>query len=309
MANPIPMFPSLWLFEMMAVLMPMTSPRMFNSGPPELPGLMAASVCSTSCDRCSATGEGPLGRADDADRDRVAEAERVADRPSPSRRSASGSSRRTSPRRSGAAGLSSSWMSALSLSWSRPTSLALYSSSVRLSPNATKILVAPSTTWLLVRMRPSLLITKPVPTASTTCSRGSHSRGPAGSRRTGRSGSAPPKNSVRSWAFCFDLVRMFTTKGEAALAMFLKVVASTGPLSGALLADGTASDLGLRARRQVEAGGDDHADGQRRHRDEHGVDQRDPAGRHSNPPTDSGPNRGFLQYTASNRTPATGSPV
>ncbi len=60
MANPIPMFPSLWLFEMMAVLMPMTSPRMFNSGPPELPGLMAASVCSTSCDRCSATVKGRL---------------------------------------------------------------------------------------------------------------------------------------------------------------------------------------------------------------------------------------------------------
>ena len=29
----------------MAVLMPMTSPFKFNSGPPLLPGLMAASVC------------------------------------------------------------------------------------------------------------------------------------------------------------------------------------------------------------------------------------------------------------------------
>ena len=29
----------------MAVLMPMTSPLMFSSGPPLLPGLMAASVC------------------------------------------------------------------------------------------------------------------------------------------------------------------------------------------------------------------------------------------------------------------------
>ena len=28
----------------MAVLMPMTSPRLFSSGPPELPGLIAASV-------------------------------------------------------------------------------------------------------------------------------------------------------------------------------------------------------------------------------------------------------------------------
>ena len=30
--------------EMMAVLMPTTSPAMLNSGPPELPRLMAASV-------------------------------------------------------------------------------------------------------------------------------------------------------------------------------------------------------------------------------------------------------------------------
>ena len=32
------------LFEMMKVLMPISSPREFTSGPPELPGLMAASV-------------------------------------------------------------------------------------------------------------------------------------------------------------------------------------------------------------------------------------------------------------------------
>ena len=36
--------------------MPTTSPRAFNSGPPELPGLIAASVCSTSAKRCSAIG-------------------------------------------------------------------------------------------------------------------------------------------------------------------------------------------------------------------------------------------------------------
>ncbi len=34
----------------------MTSPRAFSSGPPELPGLIAASVCSTSAKRCSAIG-------------------------------------------------------------------------------------------------------------------------------------------------------------------------------------------------------------------------------------------------------------
>ena len=36
---------------MIAVLMPMTSPRTFSNGPPELPGLIAASVCSTFAKR------------------------------------------------------------------------------------------------------------------------------------------------------------------------------------------------------------------------------------------------------------------
>jgi hypothetical protein len=39
MAKPIPL-----LFEAMAVLMPMTLPPASSSGPPELPGLIAASV-------------------------------------------------------------------------------------------------------------------------------------------------------------------------------------------------------------------------------------------------------------------------
>ena len=39
MAKPMP-----WPLRMMAVLMPMTSPRMLNSGPPLLPGLIEASV-------------------------------------------------------------------------------------------------------------------------------------------------------------------------------------------------------------------------------------------------------------------------
>ena len=67
--------------------------------------------------------------------------------------------------------------------------------------------------------------------------------------------SPPPKNSDMLWARCFDCVRMLTTNGEAALAMFLNVVASTGPASGALLADGTASDWaserGARSRREA----------------------------------------------------------
>lgn len=42
MANPMP--PFMPVRERMAVLMPMTRPSASTSGPPELPGLMAASV-------------------------------------------------------------------------------------------------------------------------------------------------------------------------------------------------------------------------------------------------------------------------
>ena len=47
MAKPMP---ELWSapFEAIMVLMPMTSPRELSSGPPELPGLMAASVWMAS---------------------------------------------------------------------------------------------------------------------------------------------------------------------------------------------------------------------------------------------------------------------
>ena len=50
-----------------AVLMPITSPRRFSSGPPELPGLIAASVCSISFERPSVTRNGRARRADHAD--------------------------------------------------------------------------------------------------------------------------------------------------------------------------------------------------------------------------------------------------
>ena len=68
---------------MIAVLMPITSPRRFSSGPPELPGLIAASVCSISFDAAVGDAEGALRRADDADGDGVRVAERVADRHHP----------------------------------------------------------------------------------------------------------------------------------------------------------------------------------------------------------------------------------
>jgi hypothetical protein len=57
----MPMFPSLRALVMIAVLMPMTSPRAFRSGPPELPGLIAASVYITSLVRPSVIGNARFG--------------------------------------------------------------------------------------------------------------------------------------------------------------------------------------------------------------------------------------------------------
>ena len=54
-ANPMPRLPSVRDPLMIIVFMPMTSPRMLSSGPPELPGLIAASVCSMSLLRPSVT--------------------------------------------------------------------------------------------------------------------------------------------------------------------------------------------------------------------------------------------------------------
>ncbi len=53
-ANPIPTFPPDSL--KIAVFMPIISPREFNSGPPELPGLIAASVWMTPA-ICSPEGD------------------------------------------------------------------------------------------------------------------------------------------------------------------------------------------------------------------------------------------------------------
>jgi hypothetical protein len=45
-ANPIPALTP--VLEYIAELIPITSPFKFNNGPPELPGLIAASVCIIS---------------------------------------------------------------------------------------------------------------------------------------------------------------------------------------------------------------------------------------------------------------------
>ena len=77
MAKPMPCEPP--EREKIAVLMPTTRPAMSTSAPPELPGLMAASVWMNTC----AAERGDLGarqRRDDAAGHGLPDAERIADR-------------------------------------------------------------------------------------------------------------------------------------------------------------------------------------------------------------------------------------
>ncbi len=95
-------------------------------------------------------------------------------------------------------------------------------------------------------------MTKPVPAACVSCSRGrccGRARPPGWpppKKRSSRSSlppplPPPPKNSLISCARCLEVLRMLTTAGDIAFAMLRKVLASTGPLSGALFIGGAAA--------------------------------------------------------------------
>ena len=73
--------PALWFEPPVAImlLMPITSAREFSSGPPELPGLMAASVWMASSISAPCWGADGTHRADDAARHGAAEPKRIAD--------------------------------------------------------------------------------------------------------------------------------------------------------------------------------------------------------------------------------------
>ncbi|MDT4852089.1 hypothetical protein FQZ97_863090 [compost metagenome] len=133
--------------------MPITSPRMLISGPPELPGLIATSVWmngrKSPVSRCLALTmpavtvfSSPNG-------------EPMAITHSPTR------SRFTSPIFTGARPVTSIFTTATSVRLSAPTTFALNS---RLSGKVTSNSSAPSTTWALVMIRPSALRMKPEPT-------------------------------------------------------------------------------------------------------------------------------------------------
>ena len=154
MANPM-----FWAVSMMAVLMATTWPSAFSSGPPELPGLMAASVWmrlsrvipwawmlrSVAEMMPSVTLGGPPRLS----------ALPMATTSSPTRTS------RDTPSSAGVRPLTSAiWISAMSSSGRLPTSEA---ASLRPSDNMTSIVVAEATTWALVSTSPSSEMITPEP--------------------------------------------------------------------------------------------------------------------------------------------------
>ena len=147
-----------WAPAITAVLMPMTSPREDTSGPPELPGLSAASVWITS-----SISRPVLERSDRPSAD-TTPAVTVDSKPS-GLPIATTSWPRRSPLElpSRAAGRETSSMmrsKARSVCGSSPSTRAL---TVRVSASASRTVEAPWTTWLLVSTRPSGEITTPEP--------------------------------------------------------------------------------------------------------------------------------------------------
>ena len=162
--------------EAMAVLMPTTSPLELIRAPPELPGLMAASVwmASTTAVGLEDCCELPKGSCD-CSPPRVIARFTALTMPAltdPSRPSGLPMARTVSPTCRSAllpsvAGVrpvtSCALMTARSLAGSRPTT----SASARLPSENVTVIEPPfslsAATWLLVRMRPSLLSTMPEP--------------------------------------------------------------------------------------------------------------------------------------------------
>jgi hypothetical protein len=112
---------------------------------------------------------------------------------------------------------------------------------------------------------PDLLMMKPVPApfhdgrlrllrrSARLRPRGAAACGSSPPKNARSRSSPPPKYSVRSRPRCRTSVWMLTTAPALYFAMFLNVVASIGPASGALLATGTftvcADEAGVRSRR------------------------------------------------------------
>ena len=164
-AKPMPMKVRARVGLRMAVTMPTTSPSMVTSGPPELPGLAAASNwirllkgrlpsgdsnSRLSPDTTPADAEGPIPKGNP-----------TAATMSPGRRSAV--ERMVAAARS--SGILWACSTARSCSGCTPVTVAVASSP---SAKVTRMLSAPATTCMLVRMMPVSTITTPVPTPVST---------------------------------------------------------------------------------------------------------------------------------------------
>jgi len=144
---------------MMAVLMPTTSPRSPKSGPPEFPGLIAASVWRKSSYGPAMTR--PLALMIPA----VTVPSRPKGLPMATTQSPTRAASESPSEADASCFLASTFTRARSVRGSRPRTLAGYSSPELV---VTFTLRAFSTTWLLVRIRPSGLMTNPEPAAWTT---------------------------------------------------------------------------------------------------------------------------------------------
>ncbi len=160
--------PPLWAT---AVFMPTTWASAFTRGPPELPGLMGASVCSSPV-RCSVVPE----RSDSADKDRpVADTMPSVTVGPPCRARALPMATTSSPTNTlaelpratvGRLCCPSIWTRARSCAGSVPTTWAVRA---LVWPNRVTVSVlAPATTWLLVSTSPPGVRIMPVPAPSTS---------------------------------------------------------------------------------------------------------------------------------------------
>ena len=260
---------------MMAVFMPMTSPRRLSSGPPELPGLIAASVWSISLERPSVTGTArsvalmtptvtvcrkPNGLP-------IAITQSPAAICDESPNLASGS---------GWFGFSVSWISALSVSGSRPISFALIEL-VEVFAVERHFDLARALDDVVVREDQAvladdeagagghrgLLAAAPVVARRCPCGWSPRIAGAAGlaeeaaEQIVGRAAAAAPAEEVRQVLrrAASISVRMLTTIGDCAFATLRNVCASSAPVTGALFIGGTArvcaDDVGVRSSRDA----------------------------------------------------------
>src|SRR5581483_2460028 len=159
MAMENPMF---WASPATAVLTPTTSPAAFTSGPPELPGLMAASVWRTCSSRSPFSAVIERLRADTMPRVTVGPPSRARALPMATTSSPT-FSWSESPRTAVGSPPASTLTTARSVDGSFPSTRA---GIFRLSANTTSMDCAPATTWLFVTMTPSEPMMKPVPAPS-----------------------------------------------------------------------------------------------------------------------------------------------